>query len=273
MIPNDPDIIASAYTNDPSAPSIDAVATIPWQLPNEHIIVDNPMIVNSDVNFMSHQASSSFNALPDSLRSLDPSVLAFLASNEAYVAYLLREDGSIDESRLRALQANILGENHVTFQPYQPQFVPSNYSGVMAHPSTSWNSMQSQGPIPPTVGSFGNPSYQTFSVPTVNQLTGASTLTTQTFQPSMVVPAVNILLPTQKDLVPKKGAKGSVACRMFNTPEGCRFGDRCDFAHIGISGIDILRPGSIPGHRITSPAMAKNRVGPDGQNRRGPGGR
>jgi hypothetical protein len=288
LIPNDPDIIASAYTNDPSASLFDSVTSIPWQLPNEHIAADNnPMSMMNEAVSYNPQLSSSYQALPEILRSLNPSILAFLANNEAYVSYLLREDGSIDESRLRALQVNILGENHASYHPQHSQMTAAPatpYVPITSHysaPMTSWSSIPYTAPPPAT--SYSNPSYSTFSVPSLNQLTGSATMTSissaSAYQPSMMAPPVGNHLATaamssQKDLLPKKGAKGSVACRMFNTPEGCRFGDRCDFAHIGVSGVDILRPGNpLPGGRITSPAMAKNRIGPDGQHRRGPGGR
>lgn len=260
LIPNDPDVLSSAYSSEPSSviKDTDSPVVIPWLLPGE--IEMKP----------SHYANQAMDpnvndgGLPIILRNLDPMILQYLSQNEVYANYIMKEDGvTVDPERLEQVQERIRQEmmtnaipaysaslstgNHVGMAPlqdYSASYSAPHPSGTgqyhwqpltneqqnyhYAQSNNGGNAMMpSQArpvAMPQPLGQPMMPAHQdfTFSVPSLSQISVSSGYGAN----AQYVPPIQP--PSQRD--GKKGIK-TVACRLFNTPEGCRFGDKCSFIH------------------------------------------
>lgn len=220
LIPADPDDLPGAQANATNSHVPEGVVMIPWNLLDSH--------GEGNVNEANSSLSGQYSNLPASLRSLDPEILNYLAQDESYVMYILNPDGSVNDAKLHALRQHISNQGGVGtytqpgvyYNPVQPQFSSQYQQGNptmqqyqhIQHPSANSHMHQLQSA---NVGGF--------SVPSINELSSSISGA----YPSQPTPSA----PEKVVPVKKKGAKGSVACRLFNTPQGCKFGDKCDFGH------------------------------------------
>lgn len=133
--------------------------------------------------------------------------MTYLVQNESAIAYILDSQGNIDEERLQILNNQLLGQQMQQSQQQQQQH---NYNSPYSN-------------------------YSIETVPSRHEIL------------SRVDPKLDKYssYPPIREVPKKRGAKGSVACKLFFTPEGCRFGDKCDFSHTKVpTGLSLNGPGA-----------------------------
>jgi hypothetical protein len=299
LIPSDPDTLPSAYSNDASTISVEVPPAVPWLLPGEADMKPYEFMPHiSEVNAPQFYEGQD---LPGSLSSLDPVLLSFLSQNEMYLRYIFKEDGvTIDEDRLQQViermhqlqptsyapayqQSTYQGVDNARFMPQQGYGGESFSSGAITssgsgaiYGNQSWQAIANQNmynqPPPPQVNPINtyNPTFsantrppQQHSMPSLDfsisvpSLSEISTVRQPRHSANEYVP------PSQSGKpVDHKRGKKSIPCRLFNSPDGCRFGDKCDFSH--------SLAGNEPAH-VSAP-VRHGKGGKPG-NRQGPGGR
>lgn len=253
LIPNDPDALPSAYSSDPSYQATESVVNIPWLSSSEQERND----------YMIDASSGQSNQLPILVTNLDPELYRILAQNEGYLAYVLRSDGiTVDPEKLQHVQSmlsNVMNpvassernygmtSSTPTAYGWQPSYhtVPGTAPAMNVYgvpppppppPSSSINAM-----IPPPPSNPSSSSSFSFAVPSLSDLT------------------------TNPSATNNNNMKGNklLTCRLYNSPEGCRFGDKCEFSHELLPSSStatmnamrkgpgvVVKPKSGPGHRV-----------------------
>lgn len=262
LIPSEPDELLTVLNNAEGTNISDICISIPWNLPGA---IEAPVPVASlELPNANHKG---FDSLPECLRSMDPQFLALLLQDESLLMYILNVDGSVNEEKLQLLQYQYYPqqqyENGFQVATSQPSNLHQGYNNTQPIEYHQANQMYSNNvPYQQTIQN----SYQ----PMNSQLPYFDNTVQQQamYQQPIQVPQ-NFQAPSKPPPMNNRGKmsnhkKGTIACRLFLTPEGCKFGDTCDFSH------DFAQRQAIFGVPI---ATNKPRVGINRSNKGGPGAR
>ena len=268
QIPTDPDespsvhepsSSSSARMQDGTAVGDDAAAaTIPWYAPGtepppEEVVA--PIASAADILRTSRNGYLDDNTmaelmpqLPYILQTLEKNTLRSLLQDPEALQSILRHDNTVDELSLSAYQRNLYMENNARertsrFGGYEPTGAGLDGDGARRSrwavdgagppggypPSQPYNFDYDYGDTyaPPRAGSvgfneydrppaaWGNPGYD---APPAVRPGGLSMMDMRDRRHA----APQGRFPT---------TKAATACRFFNTPKGCQFGDKCSFGH------------------------------------------
>lgn len=239
-----------------------APATIPWYAPGtepppEEVIAP-PAVSAADILRTSrngylddHVVMELMSKLPYSLQTLDMNVLRSLLQDPEALQSILRHDNTVDETNLAAYQRSLYMESNARdrstrFGGYEPSgAVGSDMDGARRSrwavdatgpsggysPSQPYNFEYDYGDAyaPPRVGNVGYNEYDRPPAPWGNPgydvapggRPGGS-LSVMDMRGDHRHAAPQSRFPT---------TKAATACRFFNTPKGCQFGDKCSFGH------------------------------------------
>jgi hypothetical protein len=247
LIPPDPDELPSTGIDSLETGS-KSMMTIPWAMPGDEEEVASsaaagvpggPTEARTSSNgiFDDPEFAEVLNALPDSLRELEPELLLLIVQDEQRIGYILNDDGSVSDIRVQQLRNELLPK------------APTQTAQVMAGGGSEVNGAKGGNRLPaaPLPGTWeyeqeqrqrqsrfsGNqppvPGRSEFSYQGNFNRAGQSGLGVSMSDTPKLSTSNGVGADLKKTRKPI--GRSSTPCKFYNSSKGCQFGDRCAFGH------------------------------------------